>query len=280
MKKVLFIILTAIAVTVLYSGPVFARIEWRILNGIQLDDTPVDTAVSYDGTTVYVLCSESINVYSMPLMELVESIPLQSHFSQISIGPDDKTLFLTDEAGKRVSVVEVTPVFDINIGHSQVIGKADAKVRIVLFSDYECPYCSRIYPVLEQLLKKYPDQVNLVSKHYPLRSHKFAKPAAVAAIAAARQGKYPEMSKALYKEYNQLSDEKIKEVAKNVGLDMERFENDIKDPLIFSQIDSDVQLAKTMKIIGIPTIYINGRAVKTNSVQDMSQMIEKELNKN
>jgi predicted DsbA family dithiol-disulfide isomerase len=115
---------------------------------------------------------------------------------------------------------------------------------------------------------------------YPLRSHTFARPAAAASIAAARQGKYPEMSKALYKEYNQLSDEKIREVAENTGLDMERFENDIKDPLIFSQIDSDVQLAKTMKIRGVPAIYINGRAIKNRSVQGMSQMIEKELNKN
>ncbi len=280
MKKVLFIIVAAIAVAVLYSGSVSAKIEWRVLDGIQLDDTPVDIAISMDGTTVYVLCRESIKFYSMPKKELVESIPLQGHFSQVTIGPDDETLFLTDAANKKVSIAKVTPVFDIKIGHSQVIGKADAKVSIVVFSDYQCPYCARIYPVLEQLLEKFPDQVNLVNKNYPLRSHEFARKAAAASIAAARQGKYPEVSKALYKEYNRLNDERIREVAENAGLDMARFENDIKDPLIFSQINSDVQLARTMKVRGVPAIYINGRLIKSPSIKGMSEVIEKELKKN
>ncbi len=134
MKNVLFLIVAAI---VLFSGPVSANIEWRILDGIQLDDVPVDIAISKDGATVYVLCSESIKVYSMPKRELVESIPLQGRFSQIIIGPDNETLFLTDVENKQVSIVEVMPVFDIKIGHSQVIGKRDAKVSIVVFSDYQ-----------------------------------------------------------------------------------------------------------------------------------------------
>ncbi len=119
-----------------------------------------------------------------------------------------------------------------------------------------------------------------MSKHYPLRSHKFAKAAAAAVIAAARQGKYSEVSKALYKEYKQLNNEKISEIAEKAGLDMERFEHDKKDPLVLRQINADIQLAKKMRVTGVPAIYINGRVVKTYSAKGLSQVIEKELNKN
>ncbi|MBU1195824.1 MAG: thioredoxin domain-containing protein [Proteobacteria bacterium] len=279
MKKKLIIIVAAIALTVMCYGPVCAKIEWRVMDGIQLDDTPVGIAISIDGATIYVLCRGSIKVYSMPKKELVESIPLQEEYSQITIGPNEETLLLTDAGNKKISIVEVTPVFDIKIGHSQVIGKADAKVSIFIFSDYQCPYCTRIYPTLERLLEKYPDQVNLVNKHYPLQSHKFAMTAAIASIAAARQGKFPEVSRTLYKEYSRLSDEKIREIVVNAGLDMERFDDDIKDPLIISQINSDVQMAEMMKIRGVPSIYIGGRFIKDHSLKGMSEAIEKELNK-
>ena len=133
----MLVFVAALAAAMLFAGPASAGIEWRILDGIQLDDTPVDITISNDGASVYVLCRESIKVYSMPDRNLVESIPLKGPYSQLTLGPDNETLFLTDTAGKKISIVEVTPVFDIKIGHSQVLGKADAPVNVVIFSDYQ-----------------------------------------------------------------------------------------------------------------------------------------------
>ncbi len=109
--------------------------------------------------------------------------------------------------------------------------------------------------------------------------HRFAEKAALAALAAARQGKYREMSAALFTDSRKLSDETIQKDAEKVGLDMEQFNKDLKDPAIKKQIQSDLRLGSAVKVRGVPAIFINGRAPKQRSLQGFSQMIEEELKK-
>jgi protein-disulfide isomerase len=84
-------------------------------------------------------------------------------------------------------------------------------------------------PVLEQVLEKNPESLKLVFKHFPLRNHKFARPAAIAALAAEKQGKFWEFHDLLFKDYNRLNEQKVKEIARQLNLDMEKFEKDRKD---------------------------------------------------
>ncbi|MCP4681993.1 MAG: thioredoxin domain-containing protein [Desulfobacterales bacterium] len=129
------------------------------------------------------------------------------------------------------------------------------------------------------MLNKYPDEVNLVLKHVPLRSHKFAKNASLAALAAARQDKYNEISNIFLKNYQKLNDTTIKQHVEDLGLDMKKFEEDYKDPSLNKIVTADVGLSRQVKVRGVPALFINGRAVKDRSLNALSKAVEKELKK-
>ena len=127
------------------------------------------------------------------------------------------------------------------------------------------------------MLNKYPDEVNLVIKHMPLKMHKFAVKAALAALAAAKQGKYSEISKVFLKNYRKLNDDTIIKYAEETGLDMQNFNKDYNDPSLKKIVGQDIALGKQVKVRGVPTLFINGRVVKTRSLSALSQMVEQEL---
>ena len=134
-------------------------------------------------------------------------------------------------------------------------------------------------PVLEQVLEKNPNQVKLVFKNFPLRNHKFAMPAAVAALAAEKQGKFWEFHDLLFKDYNRLNEQKVKEIAQQLNLDMEKFEKDQKDPQIRAMINRDLAEGNRAGVRGTPTIFINGRLLRNRSPAGFQELIEKALEK-
>ena len=134
-------------------------------------------------------------------------------------------------------------------------------------------------PVLERVLEKNPDSVKLVFKHFPIRNHKFAMPASIAAIAAERQGKFWEFHDLLFKDYNRLNTQKVKEIAQQLNLDMEKFERDQKDPGIGKIINRDLSERNRVGVRGTPTVFINGRLLRNRSQAGFQAMIEKTLKK-
>ena len=132
-------------------------------------------------------------------------------------------------------------------------------------------------PVLEQVLEKNPENVKFVFKNYPLRNHKFAMKAAVAALAARSEGKFWEFHDELYKNYNKLSDQKIREIALGLGFDQAEFEKKMNDPRITAMIRQDLQDGAQAGVRGTPTIFINGRRLKNRSLQGFQAAIDKEL---
>ena len=115
--------------------------------------------------------------------------------------------------------------------------------------------------------------MKLVFKNFPLRNHKFAWPAAIAALAANKQGKFWELHDQLYKNYNRLSDQKISEIAQQVGLDMEKFNNDMKDPELKALVERDFQEGVEAGVRGIPSIFVNGRLLRNRSFQGFQAAI-------
>ncbi len=115
--------------------------------------------------------------------------------------------------------------------------------------------------------------------NFPLRSHKFAKPAAAASLAADRQGKFWEFHDRLFSYYNRLNDEKIREIAVGLGLNMDKFEKDTKDPKLLAKINQDVRIGISVGVKGIPSIFINGRLLKNRNIKGFRAVIEKELKK-
>jgi protein-disulfide isomerase len=132
-------------------------------------------------------------------------------------------------------------------------------------------------PTLEQVLKQHPRQVKVVFKHYPLRRHTWALPAAQAATAAGNHGKFWEFHDLLFKNYNKLSDSKIEEIAVSVGLDSRALKEEMKAPRIADRIDADVHNGKAAGVRGTPTVFIDGVVLRDKSKRGFEQGIRKAL---
>ena len=257
---------------------VYARIEWEVLKQIPLADTPQDIALSNDGATAYILSDKNILIYRIHENIISDTIPVRGKFSQIAVSEDGERLFVTDVESKQVSIIKVSMIHEIETGQSPVIGNPDAPVSVVAFFDYQCPYCARVYPDLDQLLKKYPKDVNLIIKHFPLKMHRFAEKASIAALASAKQNKYQELTRLLFDNYKNINEQTIRKYVEEAGLDMEAFDRDSKDPALKNIIRQDMNLGKKLKVRGVPTLFINGRSVKNRSLTALSNMVEEELN--
>jgi len=132
-------------------------------------------------------------------------------------------------------------------------------------------------PQLEQLLEKYPTNLKVVFKNFPIRSHKYAIKAAMAALAAGQQGKFWLFHDEIFKNYNHLNDQKIQEIATQLGLDQAKFKADQKSPAEAARIRQDYEEGIRLGVRGTPTVYINGRKVKNRSMKNMETLIEEEI---
>lgn len=180
-----------------------------------------------------------------------------------------------------------TAAYTIPMGTSPYLGAKNAPVNVVVFSDAECPFCGRI----QGLLKSIPEdsdlkgKVNVVYKHFPLSFHKNAKPAAKAALAAKEQGmgKFWEMKEKFYTDQRNLTSENFTKWAKEIGLDMKKFNADLKnnDAAYEKEINADMELGiKTAKVRGTPSLYVNGWVLNERSVQGVKNLIkDKKLTK-
>ena len=119
----------------------------------------------------------------------------------------------------------------------------------------------------------------MVFKNYPLQNHKFAMKAAIAALAAESQGKFWEFHDLLFKDYNRLNDEKVKEIAKKLGLDEQEFEKKTADPQIVRKIQQDYMDGINAGVSGTPTLFINGKLLRNRSMEGFKEIIGKELGK-
>jgi protein-disulfide isomerase len=129
------------------------------------------------------------------------------------------------------------------------------------------------------LLEKYSGKIRLVFKNFPLRNHKLAQPAAQAALAAGKQGKFWEYHDKVFENYNKLSDELLEQFAKDLGLDMDRFRKERGNPEITSLINRDLREGSRIGVRGTPTIFVNGKRLKQRSLEAFSAAIETELNR-
>ena len=127
------------------------------------------------------------------------------------------------------------------------------------------------------MLEKNPKTVKIVFKNFPIRSHKFAIQAAVAALAADRQGKFWDFHDELFKQYNKLNEEKVQEIATKLKLDKAQFEKDRKDPLLMEQIKYDYNEGIRAGINSVPSVFVNGRKLKERSLNGFQTLIDKEL---
>ncbi len=150
-------------------------------------------------------------------------------------------------------------VKSIELGDSPWKGAAAAKVVIVEWADFECPFCQRTAPELDRLIESYPGLVKVVFKHYPIVAHPNAARAARAAVAAQRQGKFWRMHDLMFMNASRLDEPGIERLAAEAGLDLPRFQTDMKDPAVLARVNADRKQADALGLEGTPMIYIDGR---------------------
>ncbi|MEZ4445540.1 MAG: DsbA family protein [Polyangiaceae bacterium] len=141
-------------------------------------------------------------------------------------------------------------------------GATPALVTLVEFTDFQCPFCGRVNPTLNALLEKHPQEVGLVLRNRPLSFHEDARPAAIAFLAAARQDKGWALHDIMFDNRKDLQRDKLLGYAKELGLDMAKFEQDLDDPEVAAQVDADVEAAERAGAQGTPTIFVNGIGVR------------------
>jgi protein-disulfide isomerase len=135
-------------------------------------------------------------------------------------------------------------------------------------------------PQLEQLLEKYPTDLRVVFKNFPIPSHKYAFASAMAAMAAGRQGKFWEFHDELFKNYNRLNEQEVEKIVKQLSLDETKFNKDKKNRALINHIQQDYKEGIKIGVRGTPTVFINGKQFrKRRNMKNMQVVIEEELKK-
>ncbi|MBD2317696.1 MULTISPECIES: DsbA family protein [Cyanophyceae] len=143
--------------------------------------------------------------------------------------------------------------------NSPVTGSASQKIIMAEFSDFECPFCARGHAVVKEFMSKNQNDVTLVYKHFPLSEiHAQAEPAAFASWAAFQQGKFWEYHDALFEQQNKLGEEFYLELAKNLKLDIDRFNRDRQSKEAKEAVKKDFELGKSLGVRGTPSFVVNG----------------------
>ncbi len=146
-----------------------------------------------------------------------------------------------------------------------ILGNKNAPITIIEYSDFQCPYCSILSPVIADLVKQYPDDIQVIFRHFPLSIHSNAQLASFASEAAALQGKFFEMEKVIFANQDQWASSEpdaarqwLTEQAGKLGLDTAKFAADMDSDAVKQRVDRNLQEATNAQIPGTPILFING----------------------
>jgi protein-disulfide isomerase len=153
---------------------------------------------------------------------------------------------------------------------SPVMGSPNARITLVEFSDFQCPYCSKAVAQINAILKAYPNDVKLIFKQYPLDSHPAAAICAAAALAAHNQGKFWELHDLMFANRAKLGRPAILAWAAQIGLDMKRFQQDLDSDAVKKSVRRDTADGDNAGVEATPTIFINGQ--RYNGDYDLEQV--------
>lgn len=259
--------------------PAAALVESKTLATINLPASPIAMATSADGTWTFVLTEGGkLHVYASANGQLNDVINVDPATDQLEVsGPQGTTILLGSSKTKTAKIMSLTFAANIDISGSPYLGNPSAPVTIVLFSDFQCPFCAKVGAVVEQVLEAYPQDVKVVFKHFPLASHRFASLAALASVAAQNQGKFWQFHDALFAAQQELSQQKILGLAGELGLDIKKFTADVGGQEAKDRLTKDVNDGKAAGLKGTPTLFVNGRQADKNTIDELKAMIEAEL---
>jgi len=167
------------------------------------------------------------------------------------------------------------PVQNISVDDDPSRGDANAPVTIVEFTDFQCPACAAMHPVLDEVLKSYGNKVRFVVRDFPLNQHEWARKAAEAADAANAQGKFFEYIDILFKNQKALDVPSLKKYAGQIGLDRARFDAALDRVTYAAEVSKDVEDGEMYGVGSTPTIFINGVQLRILSAEGLRAAIDR-----
>jgi len=171
----------------------------------------------------------------------------------------------------------VVPVQAISVDDDPVRGDASAAVTIVEFTDFQCPSCAAMQPILDEVQKTYGNKVKLVVRDFPLAMHPNARKAAEAANAAHAQGKFFEYSALLFKRQKELDVASLKKYATELGLDRTRFDAALDGGKYAAEVKHDMDDGEIYGVDSTPAIFVNGVALTEMSGEALRALIDRGL---
>jgi protein-disulfide isomerase len=166
----------------------------------------------------------------------------------------------------------------ISTGNAPAFGPADAKVTIVEFSDFQCPFCSRAATAVHTVKEKYGDRVRFVFRQFPLSFHQNAHLSAEAALAANAQGKFWEFHDKAFANQQKLDRASLEGYAKELGLNVNEFKKALDDKTYAPTVDAELKLGEEVAVDGTPTMFLNGKRVNNPSdTAELSKEIDEAL---
>ena len=259
------------------------------------EDSALGTKVGANGTPAFRINGAELSG-AQPFDKFKELIDkeLQKANAKIAAGtPKDKIYVETskenfkaapqknDEEGEEKE--DTKTVFKVPVGNSPVLGKKDAPVTIIEFSDFQCPYCKRVEPTLQKVRETYGDKVRIVWKHEPLPFHPRAEPASELTLEArAQKGEkgFWEAHDKLFEIQPKLEDADLEKAAGELGLNVEKVKAAIKDKKYKKEIDADAELGEDVQASGTPHFFVNGRRlVGAQPFEKFQKIIDEEIKK-
>jgi len=173
------------------------------------------------------------------------------------------------------------PSFDVKVGDAPFVGGKDAKVTIVEFSDFQCPFCAKAATIVQDLKKKYGNKIKIAFKQFPLPFHSQAKIAANAALCANEQKVdfFWKMHDAMFADQSKLSAEALKATARKLGVDGSKFDKCLDSNKYAAQVAAQIEEGKQIGVKSTPTFYVNGKLINgAQPLEVFSELIDAELN--
>jgi protein-disulfide isomerase len=204
--------------------------------------------------------------------------PIRSFLTQERMQVARERYLGTLKGKTKVAVMLEPPRQAVAAAGGAAKGSASAPVEIIEFSDFQCPYCQRVNPTVDQVLTTYGDRIHFVYRHFPLSTHPNARPAAEASQCAAEQGKFWPYHDKLFANASRLNEPDLKQHAADLGLDAAKFNACVDTHKYKAQVDTDMQAGEEAGVNGTPAFFINGRLLGgAQPYEAFKRIIDEEL---
>ena len=171
-------------------------------------------------------------------------------------------------------------VHAVTAGKAPSRGPKNAPITMIVYSDFQCPFCSRVEPTIERIEKEYPGKIRVVWKDFPLGFHQNAKPAAIAARVAGEEGKFWQMHRKLFENQKALDRLSLEKYAQELGLNMGKFKAALDSNKYGAEVDADMASGQKVGVSGTPATFINGRMINgAYPYETFKKVVDQELAK-